>query len=1136
MGIVCAMVVGISTDIIPVYFGIDNPWRLGSTATCFQVVFMLPAILKYNFIAFPVGEMAFALFTNANEAIVAIDNKGFILRTNKKANELFRLNTDEINNSKITDQLTDYSFENSPPNIETKLLQYPDVSVNVSQTDLAFGGYYQGKVLIIRDISERIKTALELKGSEEKYRTLIESSSDIIYYLDLSGNFTYTNPAFERIYGYKTDEIINSASFNYVRKDFKDEIKEEFLKIFENRKKSSDSGTIITVPTIGKDGTEFWMELNVKLIMAEDWVVGYAVVSRDITLRYKAEEKLLESEERYRKLVNNLPDAIIVHDGKTILFANEAAGKMAQAKSPQELHGKKIEQFIHPEYNAILQQHLKKLFDGDTTKPIEIQLLNIDGNPVIVEVQGVLINFHNKPAIQTVFRDITERKRASEALQNSEVRFQSLIETSPDGVAINDFEKIFFINKAGAKIIGQKPESLINKPFLQFIHPREIEKIKGLIGKLKKGEKVSRFDIAVVRKDGSERIIEAKGSQLTHGGKPAILTFLRDITDRIDAEDKVKASRQRLIEAQKMARIGSFQFNLTMDTVIWSETLYHIYGLDREKYTPTNKKFLSKVVHTDDRQYVKELVENAIKNRETSLDYFHKIVQPDGTEKIIHALGQIIYDDNREPIVINGSAQDVTELYNTRLKLEESEKNYRDLVELSPDAVVIFYRKKILYVNKEFVKMIGAKDHNEILNHDIYELVHPDSKKSAKGDLKKLYNQEPIGMVNLKINKLDGSVAQIEIKGMITSFNNQQAVMGSIRDVTEKIVAEQKLRASELSLSKAQEIAQLGSWEENYQTGEVYWSSELKHIFGVNKIQMIKPGQFWKFVHPDDLDWMKQNWLQAENKMVPYRGIFRIKLKDGTIKHLSEQAEFITDSKGRLYKVVGTVHDVTQVREYQDQLRNLSAHIQNLQEEERGRIAREIHDELGQNLTSINMDIDYLKSRGKEGADQDILNRLKLLSKSVNHTIKTTRRISQELRPSILDDLGLKTAIEWQVAQFWKRSRLEYKLNIQENDEGINNEQSIAIFRITQESLTNIARHADASEVELKLHFQNSSILLEIKDNGKGFNTNKTDAENKSFGIFGMKERAAMLGGVLKISSQLRKGTSINLELPLKPN
>jgi PAS domain S-box-containing protein len=206
-------------------------------------------------------------------------------------------------------------------------------------------------------------------------------------------------------------------------------------------------------------------------------------------------------------------------------------------------------------------------------------------------------------------------------IPSGEARYKSLIEASPDGISINDFENIFYINKSGAKITGEKSDTLINKPFIQYIHPRDIDKLKDVILRLNKGEKVSRFEMTVVRKDGSERIIETRGVSTIHDGKPAILTFLRDRTERIKVDSEVKANRTNLAEAQKMAKIGSFQYNLKSDKVVWSEALYNIYGLDQKTYKPTNKKFLNKVVHPDDRQYVKEFVDNAAKNNLSNYHY-----------------------------------------------------------------------------------------------------------------------------------------------------------------------------------------------------------------------------------------------------------------------------------------------------------------------------------------------------------------------------------------------------------------------------------------------------------------------------------------------------------------------------------
>ena len=286
-------------------------------------------------------------------------------------------------------------------------------------------------------------------------------------------------------------------------------------------------------------------------------------------------------------------------------------------------------------------------------------------------------------------------------------------------------------------------------------------------------------------------------------------------------------------------------------------------------------------------------------------------------------------------------------------------------------------------------------------------------------------------------------------------------------------------------------------------------------------------------VHPEDREWMKFNWRKAERDAKPYTGTFRIVQKNGKIKHLMEHAEFILNLKGNLEKTVGTVIDMTDLHEHQEELRMLSSHIQQVQEEERGRIAREIHDALGQRLTSITMDIEFLKSKLGQDIPEEITDRLIALTNLTEETIKLTRKISQELRPSILDDLGLISAIDWLKEQYNQRTDIHFTLDMPKEDIEVKDEHATAIFRITQEALTNIIRHAEAKNVKIQVKFSNSNISLKVCDDGKGIKKNNKPAKEKTFGVFGMQERAAMLGGEMKIVSQPNKGTTINLSLPL---
>ena len=888
-GSTSCFIIAVSTNIFfDQVLGYAGEIHLASLTLSIQSIFLLPALLKYNFLNQPMEKIGDELYLHSSDAVFITNNDGIIINLNRAARKLFDLKGQVVNlhMKKLFDSGENLLFIKNNMDVKTKTGYH----VTIAQNPITKGGISLGKILVIRDVSTHKEIEEKLLKSEKAHKHLIESTSDVIYNVDLDGNFTFVNNVFEKMSGYISDEVIGTNSNKMVREDYKQNVIDTFLSLIPKKDGSLYNSLQMEVPVMTKGGDRLWMELGVNTIVKDNRIAGFSVISRNITDRKDAEKKLLQT--------------------------------------------------------------------------------------------------------------------------------TNLLKTAQD--------------------VGQ---------------------------------------------------------------------------------------------------MGSFKYNIQNEIVVWSDKLYEIYGLERDQFTLTNENFLNKVMHPDFKENTLELVETALHNKEKSLDYFHKILKTGGTEKWMHSIAKIDYDERGEPIQISGTSQDITELYNTQMQLEKSENRLQKAQELAQLGSWEYdHKTEILNLSQIACDIFDVNINSPISRKTFWENVHPDDDDEMRRAWEEAKKLKKTMSKNVRIKIKNENIKHIYIQAEFGADikGGLDKTFGTVMDVTELYSTRLRLEESERRLQKAQEMARLGNWEENHKTGEVYWSSELRKMFGLNKTAKISSNLFWEYLHPDDLDWMKNHWFDAENIMAPYNGLFRIKLKNGAIKHLSEQAEFIQDSDGKLHKTIGTVIDITEIRQYQEELRSLSSHIQNVQEEERGHIAREIHDELGQNLTSINMDIDYLKSKGGENTDSDILNRLNSLSKLVDHTIKTTRRISQELRPSILDDLGLKSAIEWQVSQYKKRSESIYKLNMIGNDENISTEQSTAIFRITQESLTNIARHAEATKIEVRLSIEKLFIKLEIKDDGIGISGNNTDNNNASFGVFGMKERASILGGKLEIVSTPKEGTAIIVELPLQ--
>lgn len=205
---------------------------------------------------------------------------------------------------------------------------------------------------------------------------------------------------------------------------------------------------------------------------------------------------------------------------------------------------------------------------------------------------------------------------------------------------------------------------------------------------------------------------------------------------------------------------------------------------------------------------------------------------------------------------------------------------------------------------------------------------------------------------------------------------------------------------------------------------------------------------------------------------------------------------------------------------------------QTAREEERKRIARELHDELGQALTALKIDLDWLGAK-KLADDPLVAAKLESMNGILDKTVESVRRIAEDLRPGMLDDLGLATSVEWLVQQFEQRTGIHSELQMDREEFDLADSVSICVFRIIQEMLTNVARHAVAAHLRVTLLQDNGNVSLVVQDDGKGFTVGKV--KKRSFGLLGIRERVAMLGGTLDLQSAPGEGTTIRVTLPRHP-
>jgi PAS domain S-box-containing protein len=364
---------------------------------------------------------------------------------------------------------------------------------------------------------------------------------------------------------------------------------------------------------------------------------------------------------------------------------------------------------------------------------------------------------------------------------------------------------------------------------------------------------------------------------------------------------------------------------------------------------------------------------------------------------------------------------------------------------------------------------------------------------------------------------------------------------GTLTDIEDRKQAEEALVESRRKLKEAQRLANIGYWERDLLTDRLTFSKETAAIFGLSR-RVFTQTEFQQMLHPDDRKRQELALKEALRGQRRYDNEYRIILPDGGTRFIHASDEIIYDAAGHPVRMFGAVQDVTErkqadetLRTTSEQLRALSSSLQSAREEESKRIAREIHDELGGALTSWHWDLEEIRDAISDPIDSSqvasVRTKIDAMIKLTETTLDTVRKLSSELRPMALE-LGLVEAIEWQALQFRERTGISVELICSMQKVDLDDGAATAVFRILQEALTNIQRHAQATKVRIAARQQSGEFILTVNDNGRGITEIEKSAP-QSLGLLGMRERAHLVGGEITITNAERGGTEITVSIPL---
>jgi PAS domain S-box-containing protein len=516
-------------------------------------------------------------------------------------------------------------------------------------------------------------------------------------------------------------------------------------------------------------------------------------------------------------------------------------------------------------------------------------------------------------------------------------------------------------------------------------------------------------------------------------------------------------------------------------------------------------------------------------------------LRKDGSRFWALAVIDAVRDDAGELVGFAKTTRDISERRAMEARLRESEERLRAFTSHSPALMCMKDRDgRYRFVNDRFLERYSLRLDQVLGRTDAELFPRRQALAAAAHDAAVLARGEPL-QYEERAAASEGQRVSLVSKFPVFDAAGAVVAVGVVaNDITDRRLTEQALREQRTLLAEAQKVAGLGSWEWDPDTGRVSWSSELYRILGV--LPQDLPPSFENYlerVHPED---RQQSGAMVARALMDSRGfsmLERIVRPGGEVRYLRSQGEVVRNERGKPIKILVACVDITEQRHSEAALRQAAQDLHGLtrrlvqaEEAERRRLARELHDRVGQSLSALNINLDIV-SRESHALTPALRQRLDDSLGLVDSTLQSIENVMAELRPPLLDEYGLGAALGWHAEEFARRTGVRVAVADRNPAESKNArpEAAVALFRIAQEALNNVLKHARATNVRLEVSATDEELILHVEDDGQGFEL--ASARRGRWGMTTMRERAEAAGGQLHIASSPGEGTRIHARVPL---
>ncbi|HJY75973.1 MAG TPA: PAS domain S-box protein [Burkholderiales bacterium] len=539
---------------------------------------------------------------------------------------------------------------------------------------------------------------------------------------------------------------------------------------------------------------------------------------------------------------------------------------------------------------------------------------------------------------------------------------------------------------------------------------------------------------------------------------------------------------------------------------------------------------LGDLAHPEDVEAAWNVFEELVQGRRSHADFEGRMLRRNGQViSVRHTLARLADADGRLRCML-AMVEDITDRRFAYDALRESEARLQAFTNHSP---ALMYLKdaegRYRFANERFLQRFGLRRDQVVGRKDGEVFALDQAAALAAHDAEVLERGAPVQYEQAS-QRVDGERFSVVSKFPVFDAGGAVVGLGAVAtDITERRIAEQALREQRTLLAEAQKLAGLGCWEWDPVSGRVNWSDEMYSIYGVH------PGEFrpsfesyLERIHPEDRARAAATVALALMDNRAFSMDERIVRPDGRVRQLRSHGEVVRDESGRPLKMVGACIDVTDQKAAEAALRALTRRLVQAEETERRRIARELHDRVGQNLSALNINLDILLGKLR---DETARRRLEDSLKLVDATLQSIENVMADLRPALLDEYGLPAALAWYGEEYAQRTGIRVAVEAGEAGTGLRPEAAVALFRIAQEALNNAAKHSSAKRITVGLEEKGDELVLSVVDDGKGFDP--AAAPRGRWGMTTMRERAEAAGGSLFVDSSVGEGTTVRAAVPL---